>query len=116
MVALFLFLRLCFSGGSSNPFAGETRTYQRGAMEHVIGGKYKLGRKIGSGSFGELYLGTFLRVLCTKWLCFVNQESVFILLSLVCLDSGVNIQNGEEVGIKLVRAHKPCCNMYNVCI
>ncbi|XP_072963520.1 casein kinase 1-like isoform X4 [Typha angustifolia] len=39
-------------------------------MEHVIGGKFKLGRKIGSGSFGELYLG-------------------------------VNIQSGEEVGVKL---------------
>lgn len=39
-------------------------------MEHVIGGKFKLGRKIGSGSFGEIYLG-------------------------------VNIQSGEEVGIKL---------------
>ncbi|KAL8171411.1 hypothetical protein V2J09_023215 [Rumex salicifolius] len=25
--------------------------------DHVIGGKFKLGRKIGSGSFGELYLG-----------------------------------------------------------
>ncbi|GLT99342.1 hypothetical protein SLE2022_167850 [Rubroshorea leprosula] len=39
-------------------------------MERVVGGKYRLGRKIGSGSFGELYLG-------------------------------VNIQNGEEVAVKL---------------
>ncbi|XP_051118474.1 casein kinase 1-like protein 9 isoform X2 [Andrographis paniculata] len=39
-------------------------------MDRTVGGKYKLGRKIGSGSFGELFLG-------------------------------VNIQNGEEVAIKL---------------
>lgn len=39
-------------------------------MDLVVGGKYKLGRKIGSGSFGELHLG-------------------------------VNIQNGEEVAVKL---------------
>ncbi|KAJ0453917.1 putative protein kinase CK1-CK1 family [Helianthus annuus] len=26
-------------------------------MDHVVGGKFKLGRKIGSGSFGELFLG-----------------------------------------------------------
>ncbi|XP_020096108.1 casein kinase 1-like isoform X2 [Ananas comosus] len=26
-------------------------------MEHIIGGKFKLGRKIGGGSFGEIYLG-----------------------------------------------------------
>ncbi|GAB4855350.1 Casein kinase 1-like protein 11 [Ancistrocladus abbreviatus] len=38
--------------------------------DQIVGGKFKLGRKIGSGSFGELYLG-------------------------------VNIQNGEEVAVKL---------------
>ncbi|OAY42027.1 casein kinase 1-like protein 10 isoform X2 [Manihot esculenta] len=39
-------------------------------MDQIIGSKFKMGRKIGGGSFGELFLG-------------------------------VNVQNGEEVGIKL---------------
>ncbi|CAN1271104.1 Casein kinase 1-like protein 10 [Linum perenne] len=39
-------------------------------MDHLVGGKFKLGRKIGSGSFGELYIA-------------------------------VNVQTGEEVGVKL---------------
>ncbi|KAM7269873.1 hypothetical protein ACFE04_025370 [Oxalis oulophora] len=39
-------------------------------MDQIVGGKYKLGRRIGAGSFGELF-------------------------------RGVNIQNGEEVGVKL---------------
>lgn len=41
-------------------------------MDHVIGGKFKLGRKIGSGSFGELYLGMllFVSLICLKQLFF----------------------------------------------
>lgn len=38
-------------------------------MEHIIGGKFKLGRKIGSGSFGELYLGMQLMWFLFVWSC-----------------------------------------------
>jgi len=38
-------------------------------MDHVIGGKFKLGRKIGGGSFGELYLG--MHALCTLYIVLV---------------------------------------------
>jgi casein kinase 1, alpha len=40
------------------------------SKEFIVGIKYKLKRKIGSGSFGDIYLG-------------------------------INIQNGEEVAVKL---------------
>ena len=32
-------------------------------MDRVIGGKFKVGRKIGSGSFGELFLGIICQLL-----------------------------------------------------
>ena len=31
---------------------------QAGQMELRVGGKFRLGRKIGSGSFGDIYIGT----------------------------------------------------------
>lgn len=33
-------------------------------MDRVVGGKYKLGRKLGSGSFGELFLGNLIERFC----------------------------------------------------
>jgi len=32
-------------------------------MEKVVGGKYRIGRKIGSGSFGEIYIGMIYKKL-----------------------------------------------------
>lgn len=47
-------------------------------MDLVIGGKFKLGRKIGSGSFGEIYLGVNVQ----------TQEEVAVkLVSEVVMDS-----------------------------
>lgn len=32
-------------------------------MELRVGNKYRLGRKIGSGSFGDIYLGKYIDIL-----------------------------------------------------
>lgn len=86
-------------------------------MDHVIGGKFKLGRKIGSGSFGELYLGIppqcfyFYRIFLSAMLVFPLSLSLNVYLSL-CFFCwfywylGVNVQTGEEIAVKLV------CHLY----
>lgn len=79
-------------------------------MEHIIAGKFKLGRKIGSGSFGELYLGMFhIDYASNGCKCLPASNNVCVFY-VPFLDSGINIQNGEEVGIKLVSADKLSCN------
>ena len=76
-------------------------------MDHVIGGKFKLGRKLGSGSFGELYLGimTFLLfAFFTSLFMSLIFIFLFFFLKLIfdLLFLGINIQTGEEVAVKLV--------------
>ena len=51
------------------------------AYECVIAGRYKLGKKIGSGSFGEIHTGNS-----------IQRHSII----------AISIETGEEVAIKLV--------------
>ena len=62
----------------------------------IIGTKYKLGRKIGAGSFGEIYLGLF---------CPSSSSGIVLTNSFI----GTNIMSGEDIGVKLenVRAAHP---------
>eukprot|EP00982_Pelagococcus_subviridis_P004228 29101-Pelagococcus_subviridis.AAC.2 len=59
-------------------------------LELRVGNKYRLGRKIGSGSFGDIYLGAS-PARPTR-----SHRAPFRAI-------GTHIQTGEEVGIKLVR-------------
>lgn len=69
-------------------------------MEPRVGNKFRLGRKIGSGSFGEIYLG-LCRLLSLPFGLFLLCCEV--LLIVLCF-TGTNIQTNEEVAIKLALA------------
>lgn len=67
-------------------------------MERVIGGKYKLGRKIGGGSFGEIYLGACVYVyVCSPPLSFGINAFVFITFS-----AATHVDSFEIVAVKIV--------------
>jgi len=79
-------------------------------MEPRVGNKFRLGRKIGSGSFGEIYLGEQPRLVLggdfflggCAFFSLMSDDEIVLYLPLV--DAGTNIQTNEEVAIKLVRA------------
>lgn len=83
------------------------------ALDIRIAGRYRLGRKIGSGSFGDIYLGTAFRFVSRPFGLYVPRcpkrswRKMMISLSFSCVTTllplaGTHIQTGEEVGIKLV--------------
>ena len=63
-----------------------------------VGNKYRIGRKIGSGSFGDIYLGWFSCLWHYGCRSFTNPAT-----------TGTNIISGEEIAIKLesVKAKHP---------
>ncbi len=67
-------------------------------MELRVGSKYRLGRKIGSGSFGDIYLGKTY---------YLREIGYWCRFQVWCPDvlkwnlPGANITSGEEVAIKL---------------
>lgn len=56
-------------------------------MDHIVGGKFKLGRKIGGGSFGEIFLGQFFLFFFFFSLCYV----IAILFKLMNIAYGFNL-------------------------
>ena len=62
-------------------------------MDIRIANKYRLGRKIGGGSFGDIYLGENVTVKKSDECIWTYKIDSFIL--------AINVQTGEEVAIKL---------------
>lgn len=80
-------------------------------MDRIVGGKFKLGRKIGCGSFGEIYLGErpdplFLPPFLpsARWVacCSVTVPDPPLLLSLPV--SATHVDTYEIVAVKIVSA------------
>lgn len=57
-LSLFMVLFVTDRRRKSSPSTSGRSRESAAAMELRVGKKYRLGRKIGSGSFGDIYLGT----------------------------------------------------------
>lgn len=65
-------------------------------MELRVGNKYRLGRKIGSGSFGDIYLGTTINTgeEVSVWLRVPPTGSAIVMASLLCWTDNVPWRGG----------------------
>ena len=76
-------------------------------MERIVGGKYKLGRKIGSGSFGEIYLGESAAIFSSLTPAsidtFCNTDIFFLLVRSV---AATHVDTFEIVAVKIVSSYR----------
>lgn len=68
-------------------------------MEVIVGEKFRIGRKIGAGSFGEIYLGIYIYIY-SQWTC---AHFIYEILLHMNEMTGTNVNSHEEVAIKLVQ-------------
>lgn len=73
-------------------------------MERIIGGKYKLGRKIGGGSFGEIFLGDCSRPFCfsTFFSLLWSEIDSYRLVVLFVVFAATHVDTFEIVAVKIV--------------
>ena len=70
-------------------------------IELRIGNKYRVGRKIGSGSFGDIYLGE-------------NRKRVFFFLKQLCVLVFVDTTSGwESIRVTKITHHHPLQRVYD---
>ena len=56
---IYMFSLFALQSSTVSPVAAMTSTSGSSKAEFHVGGKYRLVRKIGSGSFGDIYLGKY---------------------------------------------------------
>lgn len=71
-------------------------------MEWVVGGKFKIGRKIGSGSFGEIYIGNLLLFISISFICIVLFNIHMRMLIILLLFAASDMDTSEVVAVKMV--------------
>ena len=90
--------RIILTTRSSLPTTTMTSQHHS-SSPNLVGGHYRVGRKIGEGSFGVIFEGPLFLVP----VLFPNLNPFF--------STGTNLLNSQTVAIKFVSRHLPLCSL-----